>query len=176
MQRFLLTASRSIKGAIARLRPLFPLSSTQLLWALGAVTLLLPATAYAWWLHNPVASSVTVNEQDSNTSPLKLHQTAPADIKTQTHIDSDSSNATSADSSQQATPDVHNDTRAQLHVNGHAVPLPSHGSVHKVVNNGNGKTTVDISVNSKSTGDSQSNTSMNIDLNSTTESVSESGD
>lgn len=172
MYRFLRNVRQTVGEAIDRIHSFLPLSATQLLWALGAVALLLPATAYAWWRHNPVASSLTVNEQDTTAPTLKLNQTAPATIKTNY---SSSSSDSSANTTEQTT--LHSTTpQTHLQVNGQTVPLPSHGSVHKEIKSKNGKTTLDVSVDSNSAGVSHSNTSTNIELNSSTESVSNSGD
>lgn len=169
MYQVMRNVRHEVNEAIDRIRSHLPLNAMQLLWGLGAVSLLLPAVAYAWWRHNPVASSLTSNNQSSSTANLKLSQPAPAKIDT--HFES--SNTASGDTSQKTNSD-NGATHAQLHVNGQSVPLPSQGTVHKEITSKDGKTTVDISVNSNSSGTSQSTTSTNIELNSSTNSSTES--
>ncbi len=57
----------------------------------------------------------------------------------------------------------------RVHVNGQQVSVPKTGTVHKVIKDDNGVTTVDVSINANSSGSSTSYSSTNIELDSTTE-------
>lgn len=57
----------------------------------------------------------------------------------------------------------------KLNINSEPVVIPDEGSVHKVIQDDNGTTTVDISVGSETTGSSEKSTSMNIEVNSSTQ-------
>lgn len=54
----------------------------------------------------------------------------------------------------------------KLNINSEPVVIPDEGSVHKVIQDNNSTTTVDISVGSEANGSSEKNTSMNIQVNS----------
>lgn len=159
MYRFMRNVNTYLNDVMNRLRSMLPLNASQLLWGLGAIAILLPATAYAWWRHNPVASSLAGDDQNGSSTSLQLHQSSAAPID-------DKYKGASSHSSNAA-----NDSRvnAQLHVNGHAVPLPSQGEVHKEIRTAGGKTIVDVSVDSHSSGTSQSNSSMNVEVHSSSQ-------
>lgn len=168
MNRFVQNIRHYIDVAIDRVRPFFPLNATYLLGGLGVISaVLLPAMAYAWWRHNPVTSSVTSNDQGSRNTTLHVEQSAPAKIDTKLHVDAGSSDA-SSDSTNRSK------TSTQVYVNGEEIPLPPDGTVHKEISSANGKTSVDISVNSVTSGTSHSSShsSTNIELNSQAESES----
>jgi len=57
----------------------------------------------------------------------------------------------------------------QVQVNGQQIQTPQTGTVHKVIQDDNGTTTVDISTDANSSGTTSTNSSTNIELNSTTE-------
>lgn len=64
----------------------------------------------------------------------------------------------------------------KLNVNSQSIPIPDNGSVHKVIQNDNGTTTVDVSVGSQNSGSSEKSTSMNIEVNSSSQTESAAGD
>jgi hypothetical protein len=57
----------------------------------------------------------------------------------------------------------------KLNINSEPVVIPEEGTVHKVIKDENGTTTVDISVDSQTNGSSDKSTSMNVQVNSTSE-------
>lgn len=59
--------------------------------------------------------------------------------------------------------------KTRVYINGQQVPTPQTGTVHKVIQDNNGTTTVDISVDANSSGDTSTSSFTNIELNSTTE-------
>ncbi len=54
----------------------------------------------------------------------------------------------------------------KLNINSEPVTIPEDGTVHKVIQDENGTTTVDISVDSQTNGSSEKSTSMNVEVNS----------
>lgn len=63
----------------------------------------------------------------------------------------------------------------KLNINSEPVVIPDEGSVHKVIQDDKGTTTVDISVGSGTNGSSEKNTSMNIEVNSSSQIETNSG-
>jgi hypothetical protein len=68
----------------------------------------------------------------------------------------------------EATPDVTNEStmKTNLTINSESVPIPENGSVHRVIQDDSGTTTLDVSVDSQTTGDSETSTTMNLEINS----------
>jgi hypothetical protein len=56
--------------------------------------------------------------------------------------------------------------KGAVEVNGQSIPVPADGSTHRVIENENGKTTVDINVDSDRSGTSNVRSSTNINLRS----------
>lgn len=142
-------------------------------WGLGSIAVLVPSAAYAWGNLNPVASSTPADGGNVRDTATKVEKTAPSKNNTNLDANINNSDSSAADTndSQTASNANQNQANIQLHVNGQAVPVPSQGTVHKEISSDNGTTSVDLSVNSASSGTSQSNshTSMNIEMNSSTE-------
>lgn len=153
------------------------LTTAQLLWGLMAAAVLLPAAAYVWWLNNSAAFSVSSNDLSSKNTAVKIEQPAPAKIDTELHAETDGT-AEPASSQNSSEASNNNAQNINVHVNGEKVPMPPSGTIHKEILSQGGNTSVDISVESNATGtaESQSNTSMNIELNSTSHSVSDDAD
>lgn len=57
----------------------------------------------------------------------------------------------------------------KLNINSEPVVIPEEGTVHKVIQDGNGTTTVDVSVDSQTNGSSEKSTSMNVQVNSSSQ-------
>lgn len=62
-----------------------------------------------------------------------------------------------------------NAAETELQINSTPVAIPENGSVHRVIENDTGTTTVDVSVDSQTSGTNESSTSMNIEVNSSSE-------
>ncbi|MBC7943192.1 hypothetical protein H7X68_01695 [Candidatus Saccharibacteria bacterium] len=60
-------------------------------------------------------------------------------------------------------------TTTRTRINGQQVQVPQTGTVHKVIQNPSGTTTVDISVDNNTSGNTSSDSSTSIELNSTSE-------
>jgi hypothetical protein len=63
----------------------------------------------------------------------------------------------------------------KLNINSEPVAIPEDGTVHKVIQDENGTTTLDITVDSQANGSSENSTSMNVEVNSSTQSESSIG-
>jgi hypothetical protein len=63
----------------------------------------------------------------------------------------------------------------KLNINSEPVTIPDHGSVHRVIQNDKGTTTVDVSVDSQASGSSDKSTSMNVEVNSSSQVDSSTG-
>lgn len=59
-----------------------------------------------------------------------------------------------------------NNGQTDVSVNGEPVPVPANGEVHKTITSNNGKTQVDISSSSSSDAANSSNTSINLNVSS----------
>ncbi len=99
-----------------------------------------------------------------------IHQAAPS-------IPASVDNGTSANSSSVQSiiqSDESSPVKTSVRINGEQMPVPQTGTTHKVIQDDNGTTTIDISVDSStvggtSTNSSTTNSSTNIQLNSTSE-------
>ena len=60
-------------------------------------------------------------------------------------------------------------TETKLNINSEPVVIPESGTVHRVIQDENGTTTVDVKVDSQTNGSSENSTSMNIEVNSSNE-------
>ena len=59
--------------------------------------------------------------------------------------------------------------KTRVSLNGQQVPVPQTGTTHRVIQDNNGTTTVDISIDNNSSGSTSNNSSTNVQLNSTSE-------
>lgn len=177
MDRLTQSIRHYVNAVIDFIDLVFPLSAAQLLWGLGAVAVIVPATAYAWWRHDSAAVSQAASEQTPHHVMPHIKQAVSPDVTTHLSADTNSS-GTPSGSVNSGQVSSHNQANIQLHVNGQAIPVPPQGTVHKEISSQNGKTSVDLSVNSATSGTSQSHsqTSMNIEMNSSTNSQSTGGD
>ncbi|HEX7484035.1 MAG TPA: hypothetical protein VF281_02685 [Candidatus Saccharimonadales bacterium] len=134
--------------------------------AVGAI----PVAALVWWYYSFVMSVGAfgplrlVNETADVTAPVAEQQSV------ETTIDSSSvqssSSASSDDSLNVNISSSSNSTSSSVEVNGQTVTVPDQGSTHQVIEDVNGRTTVDISVDSNTSGSSKTRSSTNIDVDS----------
>jgi hypothetical protein len=135
--------------------------------------LLIPAAALGWWYYSvamSVDAVVPLNSTSSRTSDLPaLEQQSSVEAVT----DSSSSSTTTPLSNSSENIDVNisgNSPQTSVRIDGQSVPVPAEGSTHQVIQNDNGKTTVDINVNSNSSGTSSTRSSTKINLKSSSSS------
>jgi hypothetical protein len=136
------------------------------LLAAGAI----PVAALAWWYYS-FAMSVgafgplrLVNETPNSTTPVAQQQTAQTTLDTSSV--SPSSSASSDDNLNVNISSSNSSTNSSVEVNGQSVPVPDQGSTHQVINDANGRTTVDISVDSNTSGSGTSRSTTRLDVNS----------
>jgi hypothetical protein len=129
---------------------------------------LLPVIALGWWYYsfamslNAVVPMQPINEATEVVAP---DVSAPTDAAAELPVSADPAatnefNATISN----------NDSQSTVEVNGQSIPVPENGSTHQVIEDDNGKTTVDISVDSNTSGSgtikSRSSTNINFDSSS----------
>ena len=151
MRSYSLPSSDSAKRAIAQL---------------GAVVLLLAVMAFAfnsWHRTAPPSAAANAVTGRSAASELKV-QTTPTTVAPD-HAATDTTVETST-SGGGAKPNT------QVRINNQPVAVPDNGTLHKTVPTNNGNTSVDISVDSNTTGSSTSNSSSSIQLDTTSTSES----
>jgi hypothetical protein len=165
MRQYIDTIKQANELLLVRLHRLSQSGFTKTLFITGASVMLVPVGTFAWWQNNKNTSSTRPSvSQDaqiqsiSNDEPLKT----VVDVKQSSSADSFKTNTS-----------IKKETgvsETELHVNGSEIPVPNRGTVHKEIRSQGGKTRIDFSSNARTSGSSRSNTSTNIELNSTTES------
>jgi hypothetical protein len=134
---------------------------------------IVPISALGWWCYSVVlsvgamaplqsasgsTSDVTVSES-SITSDTSVN---PADV---------TSSSSAVRSSDSADVDVNNSSsQTTVEINGQSVPVAQEGTTHKVIQHDNGQTTVDVSIDSDTSGRTTSRSSTNINLRSSSSS------
>ncbi len=90
----------------------------------------------------------------------------PAHIDNQASLEVQSNTPAPLDAAVPATGAANSSSAdVNVNVNGQDVAVPSEGSVHKVVNDGNGTTTIDVNVQSNSSGSSSNRSYVRSNLN-----------
>lgn len=130
---------------------------------------IVPVTALGWWCYSFVLSvgameplqsaagaSSTISPSTSNipsTSSLNIN---PTTSSLPFSPEPESTNAQVNDTSSQTT----------VKIDGQTVPIANPGTTHKVIHNDNGQTTVDVKIDSDTTGTTKSRSSTNINVRS----------
>lgn len=152
------------------LRDSFHRVNAKLLWALGVVGLIfVPVAVVGWQGHDDASMSMPAvaepgGEESLSSTPAKNPTKKEADS-----VESSTTFQTNVQSNGTGTPD----TTTHVEVNGRTIPTPKNGSVHKIIHNADGKTTVDISTRSNSSSSADSFSSTDIQMNSDTYSASD---
>jgi len=132
----------------------------------------LPIAALAWWYYSFVMSVGAfgplqlVTDTPEVTTPVAEQQAAESSIDA-------TASASSSESNGQVDVNIsssNNSTQSSVNLNGQSVAVPDQGSTHQVIEDANGRTTVDISVDSSTTGSSKTRSSTNLDVDSSTRS------
>lgn len=148
-----LQALRRHLGVASVYRPTHIAEGRTSAWALrlGIPLVLAAISALGWYL----------NSLKPTTATAAAHVTSSSQ-------DASSVSDTPMDAKLEATPDVTNEstTKTNLTINSESVPIPENGSVHRVIRDDSGTTTLDVSVDSQTTGDSETSTTMNLEINS----------
>lgn len=104
------------------------------------------------------SETVTAPLRDTTESDITAPATAPG-----ASVDSSSSDNIDLKINSNSS---NNSTQTDVQVNGQSIPVPTDGSTHQVIQDDNGKTTVDIDVDSDNSGSSSVRSSTNINLKS----------
>ncbi|MNH58530.1 hypothetical protein D3C73_103340 [compost metagenome] len=107
------------------------------------------------------ATAVDVTSEEAVVSEQQVEAPKPASTDSINSIDA-SLEVTQSKSDSASEPVV----ETKLNINSEPVVIPEDGTVHKVIQDENGTTTVDISVDSQTNGSSEKSTSMNVEVNS----------
>ncbi|MET0980077.1 MAG: hypothetical protein ABWX90_02375 [Candidatus Saccharimonadales bacterium] len=131
--------------------------------------IIVPIAALAWWYYSVVMSvnAVVPVQTTSQSSGSDISPDPQSSINPVTDAPAPASSH-STDSM-----DVHitsDSSKANVEVDGQSVPVPKNGSSHKVIENNDGKTTVDINVDSDGSGTNRTRSSTSIDLHSSSSS------
>lgn len=133
-----------------------------------AALAIVPAAALVGWYYSFAMSVANISPQNATTD-ASLEVTTSESIKPLEVSEGDIDEvAPTQPPSSQSTPDETTAT-TDVQVNGQSIPVPDEGSVHRVIKNKDGETTVDISVKSDTSGTSRSHSSTNIQMNSSTD-------
>ena len=169
-------ADNNKNNAIAYLRTLKE-SPTKIARLLAI--LIIPSAALAWWYYSlamSVGAVTPLRPAADLSSSEEVFISEPHNVPEAPADDSKESGSSSSSSSSISTDQIDlkiNSNSSQtgvVEVDGQSIPVPTDGSTHQVIQNENGKTTVDINVESDSSGTSKSRSSTNINLRSSSSS------
>lgn len=136
---------------------------------------ILPSIALGWWYYGlamsvaavtPLRSIAESSEENIISEPQAVTE-APVD-------DSAPSSSASSVTTDQVDLKINSSSSSSSHnttveVDGQSIPVPEDGSTHQIIQNDNGKTTIDINVDSDTSGTSKTRSSTNINLRSSSE-------
>ncbi len=153
------------------LQPL-PLGSSKVFGMLAV--LLLPITALGWWCYSfvlSVGAMAPLQSTGTSTSSMTIpERVTSSEANINSSISSTAAPNASSDSSS-VDVNISNDfSQTTVNVNGQSLPISDEGTTHKVIQNDNGQTTVDVSIDSDTTGTTSSRSSTNINLRSSSSS------
>lgn len=167
MHKYLLYVQRKLNASSAHLRVFLQRFTGRMMPALGLMSLfVVPSLALGWSYLATAASSA---------SAVKAHATAEQFEATMPNIISQpfpQINSPTTDQPATAANNSHSVT-TKLKVDGNTIPVPQNGTVHQEIQQSNGTTTIDISTSSTTSGSAQTNSMMNIQLDSHSKSSSE---
>jgi hypothetical protein len=124
------------------------------------------------WYSSSVSKPAATADVTREEAPIDAQQ----QVETPKSAPTDSTN--SIDASLEVTQTDSTEAPAvetKLNINSEPVVIPEDGTVHKVIQDENGTTTVDITVDSQANGSSENSTSMNVEVNSSNQTESSIG-
>jgi cytoskeletal protein RodZ len=126
---------------------------------------LIPIAALAWWYYSVVMSvSAVLPMQTANDA-------SGAELTPESQSSLESPSQISSSSSENIDVNIKNDSsNTSVEVDGQPVKVPEEGSSHQVIEDKDGKTTVDIQVDSNTSGTNRTRSSTNINLRSSSNS------
>lgn len=168
MHRYLFGIKRNFRHIEALYYRMLRHNKAKFIRFLGILAILLaPAAAISWWYYGSSTALNSAFHQSANEATPN-EKSSEMINPSKVHIDAESTQKTD-----QAAGSSESPVEADVQINGQRVNVPPSGEVHKEIINENGKTSVDISIDSVSSGSSSEQSSMNIEVNSSTESNSE---
>lgn len=134
----------------------------------GIVALfVMPAAAFGWWYYSVVTTLARMSPQQQYAETSSEIMIFPS-LNTATPQPATDSPVT-APVETMIAPSDDNSINTEVKINGDPVPLPDNGSIHKVITNEDGRTKVDISIHSDTSGSTETNSSTSIQLESSTD-------
>ena len=137
------------------------------------VLLLVAILALGFWIYSIVMSTDAVTSLRSITGSSEAVTSPSQDVAEPDIAAPATVPGVSADSSSSDNIDLkinsntsNNSTQTDVQVDGQSIPIPSDGSTHQVIEDENGKTTIDINVDSDNSGSSRVRSSTNVNLRS----------
>lgn len=133
--------------------------------------LIIPSAALGWWYYSlamSVGSVTSLQPVSELSSSEEVLISEPQNVPEVPADDSEKSGSSSSISTDQIDLKINSNSSPAgvVEVDGQSIPVPTDGSTHQVIQNENGKTTVDINVESDTSGTSKSRSSTNINLRS----------
>lgn len=114
------------------------------------------------------ATTADVTREEASIDMEKVETPKPAPTDSTNSIDTSLEVTQAGDAEEPAV-------ETKLNINSEPVVIPEDGTVHKVIQNENGTTTVDVTVDSQTNGLSENSTSMNVEVNSSNQTESSIG-
>lgn len=137
---------------------------------------IVPISALGWWCYSVVMSVGAMAPLQSASESSSKVSIPSSSINSDTSLnaaDVTSSMSNPSDNSSSLDVDIHssnNSSQTTVKVDGQTVPIADQGTTHKVIQNDNGQTTVDITIDSDTTGRATSRSSTDINLRSSSSS------
>ncbi len=131
---------------------------------------IIPSAALGWWYYNfamSVGATVPLSPLNDKSEIIIPESHVSADTPADTSSVSNSGNTSTNKIEATISGDP---AQTQVKVNDESISVPSNGSTHQVIQNDNGKTTVDINVDSNTSGSSSSRSSTDIKFRSSSSS------
>lgn len=129
---------------------------------------MVPIAALGWWCYSFVLSVGAMEPLQSTASDATAEISSP-ELPTLPNASVNINSVTSSPSKSPNSNDVNgtgNSSQTTVTVDGQTVPISDQGTTHKVIHNDNGQTTVDVKIDSDTTGTTKSRSSTNINLHS----------
>lgn len=139
--------------------------------------LIVPISALGWWCYSVVLSvgaMAPLQSASGSSSTISVSEISKSSTDSETNVNAAdilSSSANESQTSSSVEVQTSNDqSQTTVEVNGQPVPISQEGTTHKVIQDENGQTTVDVSIDSDTSGRTTSRSSTDIKLRSSSSS------
>lgn len=140
--------------------------SIRVLQRAGFVTvIIMAAILLGWWCYVSAISLSAVARYHASHEDAALTSPLPATVPTAVTVPTEQA----ATTIQASTEQTNGATSAQVTVNGAPVAVPASGTVHKVVQDKNGSTTLDISLSNPSSSDTSTSSHTQTQVNTSSD-------